>query len=326
MDTLFLDENSVLTILNGVGWPKVIDAIGQTFYEEALNQTISPPKTIIQVETHSNDYRVMPSFMSRFPDYIGTKIVCACPENPGKYNLPLVMGTYLLNDARNQRTLMLAGARTTTAWRTAAATAVAVGALTLHNKRGSQKVGLIGCGLQAYSHVSALDVVLDIEEFLVADISSENAKRFQKYFIDKGDPRITIATKRAIFDNCHIVVTMTPTTKPHIFKEDLPDRKMVLAAVGGDSDRKMEIAPEILSVADHYCDSYEQVSHTGTVMRALERGIIQSADLKSIGDYMIGKVKEDTNRKPKIFLSTGVALEDLAINILVYENRHLLEE
>jgi ornithine cyclodeaminase/alanine dehydrogenase len=318
-----LDESQVRNILEKVGWLEVVDAIASTFREEALDKVISPPKTILHLDEHCNDYRVMPSYRKELPGYIGTKIVCACPRNPER-NLPMVMGTYILNDAETQQTLMVAGASVSTAWRTAAATAVAV--RVLYNRMGGQSVGLIGCGAQAMHHVPALDAVMDIKEFLVNDVDKTRAAAFRQKFVDLGDDRVVVADRRAIFDNCHVVVTMTPTTQPHIFKRDLPDRKMVLAAIGGDSDRKIEVAAEVMGVSDHYCDSYEQVSHTGTVMRALDRGIIRPEDLKSIGDLMVGNAKENPERKLKLFLSTGVALEDLAINTLVYENRHLLED
>lgn len=321
MNAVMLTEDEVSIILDGLGWPAVIDAVAETFTEEAHGNIISPAKVIMQIEEHNNDYRVMPSYMKKYPNYCGTKLACACPDNPKKHQLPLVQASFILNDARTQKTIMVAGASTTTAWRTAAASAVAVSAL--YNERPAQTLGIIGCGLQAYYHIPAISAIVDVKEILVADINLHSISRLKEHFENLGDPRIVSSCKEEIFELCDIVVTMTPTTKPHIFAKDLPDRSMVISAIGGDSDRKIELEPAIMAMTDHYCDSYEQVSHTGLVMRAMEEGIITADDLKSIGDYMVGKVKP-SGKKIKLFMSTGVALEDLIVNILVYENQHLL--
>ena len=155
-----------------------------------------------------------------------------------------------------------------------------------------------------------------MERLLVYDLNEKSMDKLVRHFVPF---KITKSTKEELFEKSDIVVTMTPTTAPHIFIEDLPNREMMICAIGGDSEIKMEFEPKILTIVDHFCDSYEQVSHTGTVHTAINEGIIDIEDLKSLGNLMIGKESLDNSKKIKMFFSTGVALEDLAMAILLYK-------
>jgi len=312
---IVLSEFEIDEILTNVGWLRIIDAVAETFREEAKGETISPPKVIMQIEKYNNDYRVMPSYMHKYHEFCGTKIVAACPRNPETYGLPLAMGTYILNHAENQSTAMVCGCCTLTAYRTAAASAVAIRELVPAGDELS--LGIIGCGQQAYFHIPAIKAIAPVKSIFVNSRTQKSEDKLINYFKDLW--HVERATKAFILSTCDIVVTMTPTLEPHIFPEDIPDREMVIAAIGGDSDRKIELDPRILPRVDHFCDSYEQAAHTGVVDRALRKEIIFRHDLKSVGDFMIGK-KSVSEKKVKLFLSTGVALEDLAMAILIYKN------
>jgi len=310
--SIVLSNEEIESELNNIGWTKVIDAISETFIEEAHGRVISPPKTIINFTECNNDFRMMPSYMEKYPDFCGTKIISACSDNPKKYGLPTAMGIYILNDKRTQKSLMIFDAAITTAWRTAAASAVGVRELSYPD---SKVLGIIGCGRQAHYHIPAiLSIRKDIDEILINDLNEDNMEKLMdamdKYNIKK-------ASKVDILNTSDILVTMTPTTKAHILTKDVPNRNMMICAIGGDSEIKMEFEPTILKKVNYFCDSLDQVSHTGTVYNALKESIITKKNLKPLGGLMIGKEKLN-KKKVKMFLSTGVALEDLAIAILLY--------
>jgi len=309
-------EEEITDCLNKLGWLRIIDTIEETFLQEAVGCTISPPKTIMVLEGHNNDYRVMPSFMQKYSQFCGTKIISCCVDNPSQYNLPLAMGIYVLNDAITQKTIMICDACALTAYRTAAATAVAVRAL---SNEDSEKLGIIGCGKQSYYHIPAIKAVRNIKDIYIHDINEHNMNKLVDNF-----PNIDIkkSKKDKIFKECDIVVTLTPTDEPHIFINDIvPSKDMLICAVGGDNEDKIEFEPGVLTLVDHFCDSYDQVAHTGLVSRALEEGIVDKNRLKSLGDFMKGKRGFCyPNKENKMFISTGVALEDLALAILIYDN------
>lgn len=309
-----LSGEEVKAHLTAVGWETIINKVSETFIEEANKNVFSPPKVVISLPKYSNDFRMMPSYMFKYPEFCGTKIISTCTDNPAKHNLPLVMGTYLLNDAETQKPLMISDATVSTAFRTAAATAVAVRELS--NKK-AKTLGIIGCGQQAYYHIPAICAVRNIESIFVNDVNGDNTDKLVDYF--KDGHVINAAGKHATLDLSDIIVTLTPTDKPHIFVKDIPTHKDILiCAVGGDAERKIEFEPTILNVVDHFCDSLSQVAHTGLVHKALWGGIITEHHLRSLGDYMLDKIKLIDSKRVKMFLSTGVALQDLAMAILIY--------
>lgn len=310
-----LSGKEITAYLTAIGWKTIIDKVAETFTEEAKKKVFSPPKVVISLPKYNNDFRMMPSYMFKYPEFCGTKIISACTDNPAKHNLPLAMGTYLLNDAETQKPLMMFDATIPTAFRTAAATAVAVRELASKNAR---TLGIIGCGQQADYHIPAICAVRNIEEIYVNDLNEDSMDKLVNRF---GEEYIISKEKKDfILKTSDIIVTLTPTTEPHIFIKDLPDNKdMLLCAVGGDAERKIEFEPAILNVVDHFCDSRAQAAHTGLVHRAIWEEIIVEGYLRSLGDYMIGKAKLYDSKRIKMFLSTGVALQDLVVAILLYD-------
>lgn len=312
---IVLSEKEIKQILEEIGWRRIIDAIAETFTEEAKGNTVSPPKVIINMLDYNNDFRIMPSRMLKYPDYCGSKIVGACIDNPSKYNLPLVMGLYTLFHAPSMKTLMICDCTELTAWRTAAATAVAVETL---SKKNVETLGIIGCGKQAYYHIPAIKTVRsNIEKIFIFDKKRESMKKLAKAFPSEN---MIPSFKEELFDKCDVIVTITPTTLPHIFPKDIPDRELLLCGVGGDAKHKIEIDPNVLSLANTYCDSFDQVAHTGTMEAAKKLNVITT--LKSLGKHMLGFGHRCYNfsRKLTLFLSTGVALEDIATAILIYNH------
>jgi len=93
---------------------------------------------------------------------------------------------------------------------------------------------------------------------------------------------------------------------------------MLLCGIGGDAKHKIEIDPSILSIANTYCDSFDQVAHTGTMEAAKIRDI--KSNLMSLGKHMLGEVTPFT-KNLKLFLSTGVALEDIVTAMLIYNKK-----
>uniref|UniRef100_A0A6H1Z990 Putative ornithine cyclodeaminase n=1 Tax=viral metagenome TaxID=1070528 RepID=A0A6H1Z990_9ZZZZ len=322
--TVVLSIEDINFLLNKIGWNKIISRVGETFIEEAYGRTICPPKTIIPLGKFNNDYRCMPSTMSKYEDFIGTKIISCCADCPEKFNTPLAKGIYLLTDSETQNLILMFDSNLTTCCRTASASATAVKYLTTF-KRPFYRLGIIGCGQQALFHALAISRVVDIFDIYLYDLNKVRADGLATRLSDKFYP--LVLSKEEVINNSDILITLTPTKEPHLFGFDLPSgRPMTICAVGGDSEEKIEWEPQVLTIVDHYCDSLEQVSHTGTVSRALRDKIIRKENLKSLGKLMIGEEKLDESKKIKFFISTGVATQDLCVAILLYENLGLLEE
>lgn len=322
---LILSEQEIEKIFSSVGWDIIIKIIADTFRQEAMGTTISPPKVLINIKRANSDFRVMPAYMKTDPSFCSVKIVGCCPDNPVNTSLPAILGLYLLSDALTQKPLLIAGCSTITAWRTAAASACAVDTLA---QKDARILGIIGCGKQAYYHIPAIASVRKINKIYVAGRSPKPVSNLLNHF--RPHPwnvnTMVRSTKQEIFRECDIIVTLTPSTEPFIYLSDilLPDKEMTIIAAGGDSPSKMELHPSILGYVDHFCDSYEQVRHIGVMESALKNKITLPFQLKSLGDLMIGNAGKNNTKKIKLFLSTGVALQDLAMGSLLYKNKNIL--
>jgi alanine dehydrogenase len=63
-----------------------------------------------------------------------------------------------------------------------------------------------------------------------------------------------------------------------------------------------------------YCDNWEQASHNGELVHALEAGRLQREDVTELGAVLAGDADGRRNEdEATVFDSTGLAIQDLAI-------------
>jgi ornithine cyclodeaminase/alanine dehydrogenase len=94
-----------------------------------------------------------------------------------------------------------------------------------------------------------------------------------------------------------------------------------LAAVGADNPQKQEIDPALLAASEVYVDSLEQAAKGGDLHHAIAAGVMRAEDVRAelaavVAGAAPGRRDEDAIT---VFDSTGVALEDVAAAIVVYE-------
>ncbi len=298
MDFIYKTEEEVKTALQQIGWRRIIEAVEKTFVKE--KDADCPPK-VIRFLPNGNDFRLM---YGQMDGYFGVKLISA--QGANKEKTLSESGTYSLYDIETSKLLMFCMANELTAFRTAAATAVAIRHLA--TKRDYHMVGVIGCGKQAGYHIEAIRDVLDGDcDFWLYDKDDKEFALSSIHF--HALPRL----KRDILQYADIIVTLTPTTEPHIFAKDIDfDRDVLYCSIGGDNEKKIEIHQEVLFHMHVFCDSYEQVDHTGIMHRA--KWIPR---LTSLGDFIIDK--KSIPKGAKLFISTGVALQDLAMGRMIYE-------
>ena len=90
--------------------------------------------------------------------------------------------------------------------------------------------------------------------------------------------------------------------------------------MGADGPGKAEIAVGELARVHVFCDDWEQASHNGDLVHAVEAGVLHRDDVAQLGDVLLGKA--DGRRASEditIFDSTGLAIQDLAIALAALE-------
>lgn len=90
-------------------------------------------------------------------------------------------------------------------------------------------------------------------------------------------------------------------------------------ATGSSSVRCAQLAP-ILSQNVLYVYGFEQASHNGDLMHAVEAGAITREDVIQLGDVLAGTAEGRGHEDDiTIFDSTGLAIQDLAIALAALE-------
>jgi ornithine cyclodeaminase/alanine dehydrogenase-like protein (mu-crystallin family) len=90
--------------------------------------------------------------------------------------------------------------------------------------------------------------------------------------------------------------------------------------MGADGPGKAEIAVDELARARVFCDDWEQASHNGELVHAVEASKISRKEVTQLGDVLAdtapGRQSPDDIT---IFDSTGLAIQDLAIALAAME-------
>lgn len=294
----------------GPSMSEIIDALEKMFVEKAKGAVEMPPKPGIHTAPDA--------FIHAMPAYIpalgaaGMKWVAGYPSNRER-GLPYVSGLLILNDPATGLPLAVMDATWITAKRTGAATAVAAKRLA---RRGARSVGIVACGVQGRSNLEALSCVLEIERVKAYDVHPEAAR---DYAAEMGE-RLGIGVEpvndvRAAVSGLDVVVTSGPIVKkpepaidagwlaPGSFACALDFDSYLTGAAFAEAD--------ILATDDRrQLDYYRSVGYFG----ATPEPHAELAELVSAA-----KPGRQTDDERTICINLGLALEDMATAMLVYE-------
>jgi ornithine cyclodeaminase/alanine dehydrogenase-like protein (mu-crystallin family) len=250
--------------------------------------------------------------------YFAAKVNGNFPENPSRLGLPTIQGVVVLSDAEDGRLLALLDSVSVTALRTAAATAVAARYLA---RPASSVATICGCGVQGRAQLRALREVLPLRLVYAFDADVERAWTFARELSAELDLEIAPADDlvRAVRKS-DVCVTCT-TSHEFILGTDALRRGQFLAAVGVDNPSKRELAPEVLASSKVVVDMLEQCALIGDLHHALEAGVMKESDVYAELSAVVAEKSpgRESDEEVIVFDSTGIALEDVAAAVVVYE-------
>jgi ornithine cyclodeaminase/alanine dehydrogenase-like protein (mu-crystallin family) len=115
------------------------------------------------------------------------------------------------------------------------------------------------------------------------------------------------------------LVTVTPGHEILLQEGSLQAGQHV-SLMGADGPGKAEIAVDELARIRVFCDDWEQASHNGELVHAVEAGKITRDDVTQLGDVLAGTGPgRQSPDDITIFDSTGLAIQDLAIALAAME-------
>jgi alanine dehydrogenase len=280
---------------------RAVEVVRDAFVAYALGEWSMPSKVYVHAYP-AGDFRAMPALGG---GYALLKWVTSFPGNP-ELGLPTVTGLVLLSDATNGMPVAVLDAGAVTALRTGAAAVLAAETL---GRQDAETAAVIGAGVNGTAaartfvargrSVSIWDVDLDRAETAAVELGAEVA--------ESRDAALT----------ADLVVTVTPGHEVVFGSGSLQPGQHV-SLMGADGPGKAEIAVEELARVRVFCDDWEQASHNGELVHAVEAGALSREDVTQLGDVLAGQASgREAPDDITAFDSTGLAIQDLAIGIEV---------
>jgi len=296
-------------VLAAVPPERALEAVRDAFVAYARGEWTMPPKVYVPAYP-AGDFRAMPALGG---GHALLKWVTSYPGNPAA-GLPTVMGVVLVSDASNGVLRAVLDAGAVTALRTGAAAVLAAETL---GRRDAATAAVIGAGVNGQAAARTFlargrDVMLwDVDEQRAAQAAEELGAR--------------VAASREEALAADLLVTVTPGREIVLGAGSLQPGQHA-SLMGADGPGKAEIAVEELRRVRVFCDDWEQASHNGDLVHAVEAGALSRDDVTELGAVLAGDAAgRADDSEATVFDSTGLAIQDLAIALAALERVDELE-
>jgi alanine dehydrogenase len=297
-----------------------IAILEEAFKEHSTGNVKMPVRPTITIEDVGGTMAYMPAYVGGKINALGVKVVSIFRDNPTKYNLPLILGTVLLNDTKTGAPLAIIDGGYLTAMRTGATSGVA----TKHMARKDAKtVGVFGAGVQAETQVLAVAEVREIANVKVFDVIKPNAEKYCAKMQKALKAKVTVANsaKEAV-EGSDIIVTAT-TSKQPVFQGEWLSSGTHINGIGSHFGAGIkEVDGTAVKRARVVVDSREAcLKEAGDIIDPIKDGLISENHIYAeLGEVVAGKKKGRLNDDEiTFFKSVGLALEDVSTALRVFE-------
>jgi alanine dehydrogenase len=297
------------SVREAVSPERALEAVRGAFVAYARGDWTMPPKVYVPAYP-AGDFRAMPALGA---GHALLKWVTSFPGNPAQ-GLPTVSGLVLLSDASNGLLEAALDAGAVTALRTGAAAVLAAETL---GRSGAETAAVIGAGVNG--EAAARTFVARGRRVLLWDVDRGRAESVACRI------GADVAASRDDALAADLLVTVTPG-REIVLEDGSLQPGQHASLMGADGPGKAEIAVGELARVSVFCDDWEQASHNGDLVHAVEAGVLGPKDVRQLGDVLIGAADgRQTDEDITIFDSTGLAIQDLAIALAAMERAQDLD-
>jgi alanine dehydrogenase len=282
---------------------RAVDVVRNAFVSYARGEWSMPSKVYVPAYP-AGDFRAMPASGGGFALL---KWVTSFPGNP-ELGLPTVTGLVLLSDASNGMPVAVLDAGAVTALRTGAAAVLAAETL---GRADAETAAVIGVGVNGRA---------------VARTFLARSRRVSVWDVDQGRAEAAaaelgadVAASAESALAADLVATVTPGHEV-LFPEGSLRAGQHVSLMGADGPGKAEISVEELARVRVFCDDWEQASHNGDLVHAVEAGTARREDVTQLGDVLAATAEGRRSADEiTVFDSTGLAIQDLAVALAAME-------
>src|SRR5436190_11916090 len=294
---LFLNEEQVRQHLR---MADLIPAMEKALIDFSAGKVTQPVRSIISVDPPGGFLGLMPALT---PDGLGLKAVTFYPSNAER-GIPTHMATIFLVDPQTGTPLAIMDGRLITEMRTAAVSAAATKLLA---PADAKILAILGSGVQARSHVEALQLVRPFDEIRVWSPTKEHADRFAR------EIGATATSVDEAVRGADVVVTTTNSKMP-VLKGSWLKPGSHVNAIGACRPDWRELDDEAMSNVV-FVDSRE-----GAMKESGDLILSGTKIYAELGEALADKVPRRAT-ETTIFKSLGMAVEDIAAAVLVYRQK-----
>jgi ornithine cyclodeaminase len=290
-----------------------IEAMKGTLRGLALGQMFLPLRMIVSPPTASGLMGLMPAYMAAdgSPATYGLKAICVFPGNSAK-GKDMHQGCVLLYSGETGEPLAVVNASAITSIRTAAVSAVATQLLARPDARD---LAIIGAGVQARAHLTAMACIRPIKRARISARSIEHARRLVREVSPQFPfPIEAVDNVEAAVRDADLIVTATSSSQPLLRREWISPGTHI-NAVGASLKTAREIDTATMTAARLFVDRREStLNEAGDYLFAAQENAIGPDHIRAeIGEVLIGaKPGRMAPDEITLFKSLGLAVEDLA--------------
>jgi len=315
MKILILDSQQIRELLP---MRDCIELMADALASLARGEVFQPLRTIIRPPEARGLLGLMPAYRTGDHGAFGMKAICVFPGNPA-IGKDAHQGAVMLFSRETGEMIALMNASEITAIRTAAVSAVATRLLA---REDAHELAIIGAGVQARTHLGALDAVRSIKHARVAcrniEHAHEIAREMQPRFSFPIEP---VKTNEEAVRGADLIVTATSSQEPVINKDWISPGAHV-NAIGTHSPNSREIDSATMAASRIFVDRRESaLNEAGDYLLAAKEGLIDADSiLAEIGELLIGtKHGRNSVNEITLFKSLGLAIEDVACAEYLYQ-------
>ncbi len=297
-----------------LGYPALVEALAEAFRAD-ITVPVWHHHTIPQTDSDAT-LLLMPAWNAAGERFLGCKIVTVFPDN-ARAEKPSVHGNYILYSGETGEPLAIIEGRTLTAWRTAAASALAASYLA---RKDAAHLVMIGAGTLAPHLIRAHSAVRPITRVTLWNRTRRRAMALA-FDLARAGIEIEIADDlEEAIRKADIVSCATLSATPLVHGAWLRKGAHV-DLVGGYTPKMREADDEAITRAKVYVDTRDgALKEGGDVVAPLKKGILKKENLGGdLFDLCRGTAKgRRLKTEITLFKSVGSAIEDLAAAMLVW--------
>ncbi|CAM5612433.1 ornithine cyclodeaminase [Streptomyces avidinii] len=280
-----------------------------------LDPEACPPRSALPVPG-GGELLLMPAATG---EYAGVKIAGVAPGNPAR-GLPRITGSYLLLDGPTLRPLALFDGAELTALRTPAVSALALRHLAPAGR--PLRLLLFGAGPQAYGHLEAVLAIRELAEVVVVTRNRAGALKLAEHA--RGLGVAARPGEGAEVADADLVICCTTAREP-LFDGRLIAQGATVVAVGSHEPDAREVDTALVRRAAVYVESRAAaLREAGDLLVPEAEGAIGAGHISgTLADLVAGRLPGSGGGAaascPQLFKSVGMAWEDLAVAVALFE-------